>query len=645
MGYKRRNGPIDYKGYGRKKTKSIISLFRVAGVLILLFTVCWILVQLFSSGEEVHQQAEHSMEAGPFLQRKNIYDRNLQPLAVTYCQYAAYIKPLEVKDKKDVAQVLSGLLGLDEGNLLARLHTERTFVWLGQQLQSEQAKQLLELDLNGVYLQEKPARFYPHGESMAQLLGYVKDGKGLAGIELYYDGVLTGGVGRAEIRSSSRSVFDTGKHVVLTIDLTIQKGLEKAMTQLLQKTEATSVSAMVIDTASGAILASAQMPSFDPNRFWDGHPRSQQLRMFSSLIDMGGLSALFRYAAAVANDQEGSRIMNSALAGQSESVRVLRPTIMKTGHGARAGYWWPWPGGGYISNELTELPDPTISASALVRFQQQLGIGCADGFDFPDRRPNQAKCEEGQWNGISLLSGFTRLLNGGKPLSIHAMNGTVADDGTFSSYEFTGEGEDLVGVSSMLGQSFAASAGDGARLFAVEYLSPRAEDDAVTVETANHGGDAELAVLAREHRHDALLLGAIPAKDPQVTVLVVVEEGVFDVRGASPLRNVMNPFARQVSLVEAGRVEPRLRQIDPDVLNSELIGMQDVKKPVVRKSNRADILFMPDIRGKSLRKALVVLQPYMVTIDIQGAGLVVQQNPEPGAKLEGQVTLTLGRQE
>ncbi len=641
MGYQRRNGPIDYKGYGKNKNKNAVNLIRLGGFVALVLLVVWILLQLFGSGGEVAFKEEQASVDGLFLDRKNIYDRNLQPLAVSFCQYAAYVKPLEVKGKVETAQILAAILGLDEQGLLSRLNTERTFIWLGQQLQSEQARAIVERNIAGVYLQEKPVRYYPHGQSMAQLLGYVKDGKGLAGVELYYDNVLTGGVAQVGASPASGPIFETGKHVVLTIDLQIQTQLEKVMAQLLKKTEATSVSAMLVHTDSGAILASVQLPSFDPNNFWDGHPQTQQLKMVSSLIDTGGISSLFRYAAAV----DGGRSLSPATS-QNESPVVIQPSLMKTGSLVRAGYWWPWAGGGFISDELTELPDPTITPSELLHFQQKLGITCADNFDFPDTQIPHGKCEEGQLNGVSLLGGFTRLVNGGKPVYIHSLKGTVADDGQFATYEFAARGEGLGGVSGMLAQSFVASAGEGAPLFAVEYLSQRAQDDAVTVETAINDGESQVSVLQKEYRHDGLLLGAIPAKNPQLTVLMVVEEGMFDLRAASPLRNIMNRFAMGVRLagLDASTLAEQ-EMVDPLVLKKQFAGMLSSEKAVARPNVSAAAHLMPELRGMSLRKALILLQPYMVSVEIRGAGRVMNQVPEPGSEMGDHVVLTLGNQE
>ncbi len=641
MGFERRNGPIDYKGYGQKKKKNAVNLIRLFGGLILVFSVGWVLLQLFDSGEKATLLAEEpTLNEGFFLDRKNIYDRNLQPLAVSFCQYAAYVKPLEVKHKQETALKLAQLLGLDEKGLFARLNTERAYIWLGQQFKSEQARQLLEMNLAGVYLQEKSVRYYPNGQTMAQMLGYVKDGKGLAGVELYYDGLLTGGIGNADVRQGSRPIFETGKHVVLTIDLNIQTGLEKAMVQLLRKTEATSVSAMAVATETGAILASVQLPSFDPNRFWEGHPQSQQLRMVSSLIDTGGVSSLFRYAAAV----DGGRSLSTDTV-HDESPVIIKPTLMKSGSRSRAGYWWPWAGGGYISDELTELPDPTISASELLRFQQKLGISCADDFDFPDSGTPRGKCEEGQLNGVSLLGGFTRFVNGGKPIYLHTLGGTVTADGKFANYEFAARGENIGGVSMMLGQSFAVNAGDGATLFAVEYLSPKAQEDAVTVESETSRGENRVAVLQKEFRHDGLLLGAIPAQSPKVTVLVIVEEGKFDLKSASPLRNIMNRFSKQIAFDGLVQSNHTGQQIDPAMLKNKFEGLMASMNSVKQPDQDETAQLMPNVQGLSLRKALVVLQPYMLTIEISGAGRVMSQIPESGAEIQGKAVLVLGGQD
>ena len=128
MGYKRR------KGYGWEKNTNKSdsgSLFRVVGIFVLVLGVGWLLLQLFGSGEKATLQVEQPpLRDSLFLDRKNIYDRSLQPLAVSFCQYAVYVKPLEVEVKADTARILAQLLGLDEKGLFRRLSTERTFIWL-----------------------------------------------------------------------------------------------------------------------------------------------------------------------------------------------------------------------------------------------------------------------------------------------------------------------------------------------------------------------------------------------------------------------------------------------------------------------------------------------------------------------------------
>jgi hypothetical protein len=637
MGYQRRKGPIDYKGYGRKKKPGRATRLSKAAILLILGVVglgWWLLSA--DPGQEKESQAVSGGVA--FQERRNIYDRSLTPLAVSFDLYAAYIKPLEVDDPQQTGEILAAGLGLDRDQLIKSLRTERSYVWLGHQVPRDKVDELTKLRIPGLFFQKSPVRFYPHMKTAAQVVGYVKDEQGLAGIELFYDKELQGGALSAPTGGAGRQTFAAGKDVVLTLDLKIQTILEKQMALLLDKTQAGSVAAMAVDPATGEIIAAVQLPSFDPNSFWDATPQSQKMDMISRVMHLGGISGLFRYAAAVHADRD-IRMVDR----QENAAIVLAPRLEKSTGRARAGYWWPWSGGGFISNELTELPDPTIAAEELLAFQQDLGVGCADAVDLPvaSAGQNDEACGEGRLNGISILGALSRLVNGGTPVALHFLKGTVEPSGSFSPQVFKAPGREMAKVSAVLGKSFAASAGDRAPFFAAEYLAPLARQDDFVVE--GQEGQESAAVLPAAPTYDGLLVAASPADRARLVLLVAVQEGEFDLKAASPMRRAADSFLRLAAKEMRATAPPASRQgelAEKDELYAQW--RQSQATAMAGQEVRAtQVGIMPAVVGLSLRKALLALMPCRVMVEMEGAGMVVAQEPEAGKECRDRVRLVL----
>ncbi|MBU0681734.1 MAG: PASTA domain-containing protein [Proteobacteria bacterium] len=638
MGYQRRKGPIDYKGYGQKKKPGRKSRISTTGILFIL-CVGGLVVWLLTSDQVTKEEGATGLGVESFQDRKNIYDRLLEPLAVSFDLYAAYIKPLEVEDTLQTGETLATILSIDQEQLTKRLRTERSFIWLGHQVPRAKVSELSKLNMAGLYFQKSPVRFYPHQKTAAQVLGCVKDDQGLSGIELFYDKELRGKALAGIDAQAGRQIFDEGKHIVLTLDLKTQTILEKQMALLLDKTQASSVAAMAVDPATGEIVASVQLPSFDPNTFWDATPQSQKMVMVSRLMNPGGISGLFRYGAAVHADRDIQMRER-----QSSSSAMTTPGIPKDASLYRAGKWWPWPGGGFISDELAFLPDPTIAEKELRDFQNDLGISCADRVDVPingEAILAGEECGEGRLNGVSILGAFTRLVNGGKPVALHFLKGTMDSGGNYASYEFKAPGREVAKVSAVLRKSFAASAGDKSRFFAAEFLNPLSRNDDFIVESQE--GDKTTEVFKRGQTYDGLLLAASPPENPRLVLLVTVQDGEFDLKSASPMRKFGDAFLR-LAAKEMKHIS------DPDVSSSALISEEELfsdwqrlqpKEVMPQKELDKHVRKMPDVVGMSLRKALLELMPCRVEVEIEGAGKVVGQEPAPGKECVDRVRIRL----
>src|SRR5882724_1700430 len=189
-------------------------------------------LQLFRYSEyylrALHQQRS-IVEVGA--RRAEIFDRNLNPLAMSVPVDSAFAVPSEISDPYMVAHLISKVLDVPPEEIATRLAASHSFVWIARKLPQEKAERLAAMNLRGIYFQREGGRFYPKRELASHVLGYVDiDGKGLGGIEYALDENIRSKPGKILVLTdvhrrgfdSTDKVPDTGTSVVLTLDEKIQ---------------------------------------------------------------------------------------------------------------------------------------------------------------------------------------------------------------------------------------------------------------------------------------------------------------------------------------------------------------------------------------------------------------------------------------
>ncbi len=196
-----------------------------------------------------------------------------------------YAIPNEVKDPVSEASKLAVILNGDPKDIETKISdTTKHYVVIAHQLTDVQSAAVKSAALPGISTDPEGFRFYPEGEFLAQVLGYVgytanSDTKtGVYGIEQYFNGILAGQQGSIKteadlhgnwITGSSREMVPEkdGSNLLLTIDRSIEFKAESVLKQTVQQHSADSGSVIVMDVKTGAILAMANYPDFDPNNY------------------------------------------------------------------------------------------------------------------------------------------------------------------------------------------------------------------------------------------------------------------------------------------------------------------------------------------------------------------------------------------
>ena len=242
--------------------------------------------------------------------RGAISDRNGKILAITMEVPSVFGAPKYVSDPRATAVRLSRVLKADARQLEAKLKSERDFVWLQRHLAPERAEGLQSLSLDGIGVIPEGRRFYPKGVMLSHVLGFGNiDNQGLEGLERRYDAVLRGERGRLVVERDAfgGAVFpkglnyvapSPGKDLVLTIDEVIQYIAEQELAEAVTRTRAASGVVIVVEPKTGALLAMAMRPTFDPNEP-KADPNLWRNRAVSDAYEPGSTFKLVAAAAAL----------------------------------------------------------------------------------------------------------------------------------------------------------------------------------------------------------------------------------------------------------------------------------------------------------------------------------------------------------
>jgi cell division protein FtsI (penicillin-binding protein 3) len=243
--------------------------------------------------------------------RGSVFDRNGEELALSLPAKAVYADPSLVSNPADEAREVADSLGLDFADVFAALHQPGRFVYLARGVDPQAAARLEARNLRGVGFLSESRRYYPARDLAPQVLGLVGlDGAGLAGLELQYQKSLAGRSGHEVVEANPRGLLIPqganvavppvpGDDLILTIDREIQYLAQSALVEAVRGNHAKGGTVIVMDPASGEVLAMADYPGFDPNRFAQGDLKAVRNRAVTDAYEPGSVNKVITAAAAI----------------------------------------------------------------------------------------------------------------------------------------------------------------------------------------------------------------------------------------------------------------------------------------------------------------------------------------------------------
>ena len=254
----------------------ILLLLLLSGFGVVLFRL--VTLQVWQAAElSVKADRQHRKTVSLEGARGTIVDRHGKVLAMNVEVPSAFGVPTTLDSPTKTARVLAPVLQVRSDELERKLRQARSFVWLARKLDPEQGRRLERLSLDGVGVVMEGRRFYPKGPFLSHVLGFAgMDGEGLEGVEHRYESYLRGEKRMMVLQRDAlgRSVFPTdlternptpGHNLTLTIDEVIQYITERELEDAVTRAQAKSGTMIVLEPQTGAVLAMAVSPRFDPN--------------------------------------------------------------------------------------------------------------------------------------------------------------------------------------------------------------------------------------------------------------------------------------------------------------------------------------------------------------------------------------------
>ena len=676
-------------------------------VLPLLVAVQLVRIQLDEGAELRARGAEQSESVIELAaERGTVFDRRGRALAVNTARYEVAADPT-VAGFDDRAAELYRLLGTATGRgadlfrQRVRDRSSRQYVVLVRDL-DEDAKDALDRGgFPGLIVTGSYQRRYNYGSRAAHVLGHVdRDLDGLAGVESQLDAYLEGAPGRLAVQRDRRGVVKAvvggtrveprhGDDVVLTIDLVRQAILEEELARGAAEAGATWATAVALDPRTGAVLAMANVPTFDPNR---AGAFSEAAKRNHAVVDRIEPGSTFKLVTAVAALESGAVDLGDTF-DTGEGWRVFHGHTVRDARGY--GPLTFAEGIQKSSNIAMALAAREIGEGPLYQAARDLGFGQPTTIDLPGEVAGSLRRPE-DWGTMTLTSMSRGYAVEVTPLQLAVAYAALANGGLLVRPYVVEERREHASGRVV----WRAEADSVRRAFREEtarrlmpafesVVSPDGTAQLAAVEGLRVAGKTGTAKLAEGGSYGdayrASFVGMFPAEAPEVVLAVVMHRPRAAYSGGIVAAPVFGRVARRwigtfPSIAErvapsgtiAARRAAPVPAVDglPAILAAHRVRAEGLRprwdddapwhavasrQPAgdsVRIGGRVrldgmdetdgDTATMPDLDGRSVRQAVAWLRALDVEPRVVGRGVVRGQSVAAGSALPSSVTIRAG---
>lgn len=572
-----------------------------------------------------------------------ILDRNGVVLADNLTTTSLVLIPNQIKDKDKATKSLAEILNVSYEEMkkhvykrtsIERVHPE------GRRLSYDIAEKISNLKLDGVYLVKEAKRYYPYGNLLSHSLGYVGiDNQGLSGLELQYDEYLTGKSGAIKYFSDAKgnklNVSDIyvepqdGMNLYLTIDINIQKSIERELNNIVDMFSPDMALAIVMNPKTGEILGIGSRPDYDPNTYqkYSQEILSRNLPVWSS-YEPGSTFKIITMATSVEEkiiDIENDHFYDSG------SVNV-DGSVLKC-----------WKAGGHGDQTFLQVLQNScnpgfvklgqmLGKEKLFSYIEKFGFGNKTGVDlngegqgiiFPlDKVGNVELSTTAFGQGVSVtpiqqVTAVSAVVNNGylyKPYIVKS----IAEKETNTIIKETEKS---------LVRKVISSETSAIMRHALESVVAKGGGKAAYIEGYRIGGKTGTAQKVQNGRYLVgnyimSFMAVVPSNDPEAVLYLAID----------------NP--KNTALLSSYTTTPIARRILLDIIDA--LDIKEQKEGMEKDLEWTDKIMyeVPNVVGKNVKDAKKLLSNF--NVEYSGTGeKVVSQSPDANTKLEDRGTVRL----
>ena len=585
--------------------------------------------------------------------RGNIYDRHDRPLTRNIIHYSLGAHPSKIKNKQSFSELIAEATGREAENYIGKLESKSDFVYLDRNLRRDKVESILGTRIAGLVIERKSRRSYPHSNVAAQIVGFTDvDDEGLVGIEKEFNTLLSGtpgwvvkqvnGEGRSQIKTSFPMMPPVdGANIQLTIDLEYQSILQEELARRVNESNAKGAMGVLMDPQTGAILAMASLPDYDPNRPGASPTENQKNKAITDQFEPGSTYKIVAATAAVATQtvslfdefycEDGQFTVAGKTITDHEKFGLLTfPQIIA--HSSNVGTI-------KIAQELGRNP--------LYQYSRDFGFGTLTGIRFPGETQGTLR-QTKDWSEISLaevsigyevgvtalqmVSAYAAIANGGfllKPRLVEQIlgqNGNVVYAEKPEVIRKVAEPEIMATVKDMLVEVVKTGTGSKARIQGWSVAGKTG--------TAHKFMDGSYS-----DKYISNFAGFFPAENPQVVGIIILDEPKYGLHwggyGAAPVfRRVAQRIINMDDSIQYHK--PKTKRFNTMIADNQNVAVP-TSIPALNTVSpypayQDGYTIVPDVRGMSIRKAKQILIAANLRADFTGSGHVVWQSPKPGTK-------------
>jgi cell division protein FtsI (penicillin-binding protein 3) len=596
-----------------------------------------------------------------------IVDRTGSELAVSLATKSIFVQPGKLKSPARAAALLAPRVSRPVRDLKRLFAAEKGFVWVRRQMPSTVAEEAVRevkealaasdpdargkaSAIEGIGTVEEPKRFYPNRELASSLVGFTNlDSEGIEGIELSLDKYLKGerayllcerdARGRLITPASTPvEVNSRGDSVTLTIDRNIQHIAERELQAAVTKYRARGGVVLVLSPKTGEILAMASAPSFNPNAPSDAPVAARRNRTLTDSFEPGSTFKVFTLASALEMRAVG---MSERFFCENGSYRYAGRVIHDT---HKHGWLTTDDILKYSSNIGIVKINDRMDGDRFYDMIRAFGFGARTGVELRgevpglmpsrtvfDRRIRRATVSFGQGISVTplqLASAMSAVVNGGKMMKPYIVREIRDPEG---KTVFRGEPRELRRVLSpktsaqmrgILG-TVVEEDGTGTQARIKGFLVGGKTGTAQKVEPGTGRYSAD--------KRTASFVGFLPLQDPELLILVVIDEPRGQVYGGV----VAAPAFTQIAVKTAYYlgIQPTEAVASSPSPSQGRTARGGARVTPVSTAAAPSLTIMPDLAGLSMGRVVDLMSRYSVRLSLSGSGIARAQLPEPGAPL------------